>query len=42
MNLIYYLFAEKNIMPSQYYNMSKGEKEMVQAMFLKQMEERKK
>ena len=29
-------------MPSQYYNMAEGEKEIVQAMFLKQMEGRKK
>ena len=38
MNLIYFLFAEKNIMPSKYYNIAEGEKEIVQAIFLKQIE----
>ena len=42
MNLIYYLFAEKNVMPNEYYRMPIGEKEMIKAMFLKQMEDRKK
>lgn len=39
---MYFLFAEKNIMPSQYYNMPEGEKNVVRAFFLKLMEDREK
>ena len=42
MNLIYYLFSEKNITPMQYYNMPEGEKIMIRAMFIKNMEMRSK
>ncbi len=42
MNLIYYLFSEKNITPMQYYNMLEGEKIMIRAMFIKNMEMRSK
>ena len=40
-NLIYFLFSEKNVMPKQYYDMPEGEKAVIRAMFLKQMEDRK-
>ena len=40
-NLLYFLFTEKNVMPSQYYNMPEGEKNVVRAFFLKIMEDRK-
>lgn len=38
---MYYLFTEKNIMPSQYWNMAEGEKVVVRAFFEKIMEERR-
>ncbi len=40
MTLIYYLFAEKNITPMEYYNMLPGEKAIIEAMFIKEMESR--
>ena len=40
-NLMYFLFVEKNIMPTQYYNMSEGEKEVIRAFFLHLINERK-
>lgn len=38
---MYFLFTEKNKMPSEYYNMSEGEKAIVHAFFEKTMEARK-
>lgn len=38
---MYFLFVEKNIMPTQYYNMSEGEKEVIRAFFLHLINERK-
>ena len=35
---MYYLFIEKNIMPSSYYNSSHGEKVILRAFFEKHME----
>ncbi len=37
---MYFLFCEKNIMPSRYWNMGEGEKVVVRAFFEKTMEER--
>ncbi len=42
MNLVFFLFSEKNIMPSQYYKMSEGEKDLIRAMFIELMEKRNK
>lgn len=38
---MWYLFNEKNISPSQYYNMSEGEKTIITAFVMKNIEERK-
>ncbi len=42
MQLMYYLFKEKNIIPSSYYNLLQGEKVIIRAFFEKDMDERQK
>ncbi len=38
---MYYLFAEKNILPGSYYNLPAGEKAVIRAFFEKDMESRR-
>lgn len=39
--MMYLLFREKNIMPSQYYFLPFGEKQIVRAFFKQEIDERK-
>ena len=42
MQLMFFLFNEKNITPSQYYFMTEGEKVMIRAFFCEIMQNREK